>query len=263
MKKGKTKNKAVLSLFLILAVLVIIVLALALFSIEQENPVEEGPAEKKTVQETQIEETSVEETPQDSELNQNSEKFDFEYIDIGQGLKITDLSVVTGNFPEDGSDEFLKEVLSAEFVNEGEKTLQYAKVNVTIDEEVYTFELSTLPSGERLRAFEVNKKSVQENSQNITAEAENIALFSAEPSCYEDKLEIIPGKKQIMVKNISNEDIENEISVFFKNETAGIYMGGITYRVRIDGLKAGETISGYSSHADEEGTEIMFVTFGN
>lgn len=263
MKKRKTKNRAVKGLFLILAVLVIIVLAFALFFIEQEKPVEEASVEKTPVKEIQIEETLVEEISQDSELNLNADNFEFEYIDIGQGLKITDLSVVTGNFPEDGSGEFLKEVLSAEFVNEGDKTLQYAKVNVTIDEEVYTFELSTLPGGERLRAFEVNKKSVPENSQNITAEAENIALFSEEPSCYEDKLEIIPGKKQIMVKNISNEDIKNEISVFFKNETAGIYMGGITYRVRIDGLKAGETISGYSSHADEEGTKIMFVTFGN
>ena len=53
-------------------------------------------------------------------------------IYLGNGLKLTALSEVTGNFPEDGSDEFVESMLSATFLNEGDKAIQYASVKVTV-----------------------------------------------------------------------------------------------------------------------------------
>lgn len=182
---------------------------------------------------------------------------------ITENLVLTSLTKSTGNFPEDGSDEFLENMLCATFENKAEETLQYAKINVTIDEQVYTFEISTIPPGEMVHAYEMNKSSAPETMNEVKAEAEYVVYFQEEPSLSKKKLEITVTDGTVTVKNISEKDIDKEISIFYKNVTGETYMGGITYRLRIDGLKAGEEKSGYASHASESGTRIMFVTYGN
>lgn len=190
----------------------------------------------------------------------------FSTIDIGSGIQLTGLSVVSVDFPEDGSGKHLDSVLSATFVNHGEKTLQYAKVNVAIDGKTYTFDISTLPVGKTVRAFDLNKQSVPEQIEDINsiaATAQHLAFFAEEPTVHSDKFQITANDSYITVKNISGEDITGEISVFFKNKSGNAYFGGITYRVRVSGLKAGEELSGYSSHASQNNSEIMFVQYAD
>lgn len=184
-------------------------------------------------------------------------------IDLGSGLKLIGLSEVTGNFPEDGSDEFVEKMLSAAFINEAEKTIQYASIQVMIGEETFSFALSTLPPGKSIRVFEADKKSMSETSEEISAEAEYIAYFQEEPSIHEEELEFTVSDGVITVKNISESDIDKEISVFYKNVSGDTYMGGITYRLRVpSGLAAGEEYKGNAMHASEKMTKVMFVTYG-
>lgn len=187
----------------------------------------------------------------------------FDPIDLGDGLKLTGLAAATGNFPEDGSDAFVENMLSATFVNEGEKTLQYAKIHVTVDGQVYTFEFSTLPQGKQVRAFDMGMQTAPESVEEMSAAAEYLVFFPEEPSTCADQLEVTMHDGYLTVKNISGQDIAGEISIFYKNVTGGIYMGGITYRVRINGLRAGETVNGYSSHASGTQSELMFVTYAS
>ena len=182
-------------------------------------------------------------------------------LDLGSGIKLKKLSFACGNFPEDGSDDFLPDMLSATFVNEGEQTLQYAKVGVTVDGKKYSFEFSTLPPGKSVCAFEMNRATTPESADEITAQVEFMSFFPAEPNCMQDQLEITVENGYVSVKNTSSKNLEGEISIFFKNTFGSSYMGGITYRVRIDSLAAGETLSGYSSHAYKDCSEIMFVQF--
>jgi hypothetical protein len=49
----------------------------------------------------------------------------------------------------------------------------------------------------------------------------------------------------------------------YKNAQGDIYVGGITYRVRLAGLKAGEEATVYADHASEKYTQVMFVEYGN
>lgn len=184
-------------------------------------------------------------------------------IDLGSGLKLIELSETTGNFPEDGSDEFVDKMLSAMFINEGETTIQYASVQVRVGEENFSFAFSTLPAGKRIRVFEADKKSISETAGDVAAEAEYIAYFQEEPSLHEEELEFTVSDGVITVKNISETDIDKEISVFYKSVSGDTYMGGITYRLRVPaGLAAGEKYQGNAVHAFENLTKVMFVTYG-
>ena len=186
-----------------------------------------------------------------------------EPIDLGSGLKLIGLSEATGNFPEDGSDEFVEKMLSATFINEGEHTIQYASVQVRIGEETFSFAFSTLPAGKRIRVFEADKKSISETAGDVAAEAEYIAYFQEEPSLHEEELEFTVSDGVITVKNISETDIDKEIYVFYKSVSGDTYMGGITYRLRVPaGLAAGEKYQGNAVHAFENLTKVMFVTYG-
>lgn len=184
-------------------------------------------------------------------------------IDLGEGLKLTDVSETTGEFPEDGSDELVEKMLMATFVNEGENTIQYSAVKITIGEEVFSFEFSTLPAGKSVCVFEANKKSLSSKAGEVSAKAEYIAYFQEEPSLYKDQLEITVADGTIKVRNISGREIKKEISVFYKNVSGDTFIGGITYRFRVPaGLADGEEYQGSAVHVSEKMTKVMFVTYG-
>ena len=55
-----------------------------------------------------------------------------------------------------------------------------------------------------------------------------------------------------------------DIYIYYKNFSGGIYYGGITYRVKIEGgLKSGEIRQLMSTHYYEEASEILMVTYAS
>lgn len=210
--------------------------------------------------------------PNDSDKNPNDaqsaietqENKEFSRVDLGEGLYLVSLADSKGAFPENGAEGDVRDsMLCATFENTSGRTLQYAKVYVTVGEVEYLFEISTIPSGKSAYTFEKTGARGDDLQGEVSAKAEYLVFFPEEPSILENDLEIIVKDGSISVKNISGKDIDREISVFYKNTLNGFYLGGITYRVRISaGLKAGETVNGYASHARENATEIMFCQYG-
>lgn len=187
----------------------------------------------------------------------------FGEISTGEALVLTGLANGTGNFPEDGSDEFVESVLSATFRNDGKTTLQYARVLVEIDGQTFTFDISTIPAGATVRAFALEKLPAPDVIPEVSARIQYSVWFDEEPTVDPERLQITIGDGMIFVKNISDEDITGEVSIFFKNVYSGVYWGGITYRVRIaGGIPAGQTSAGYASHVYKDQTEVMFVIYG-
>jgi hypothetical protein len=87
-------------------------------------------------------------------------------------------------------------------------------------------------------------------------------FFETEPSIPRDELEISVTHKGIRVRNLTNEDIDRDILLYYKSVQNGVYVGGITYRVRLSGLKAGDEATVYADHATEKYTQVMFVEYG-
>lgn len=183
-------------------------------------------------------------------------------LDLGQGIKLVNIAAVTGAFSEDGSDEPMENMLSATFINTSDKTLQYASVNINIDGTDYLFNFSTIPPQEKVQVYEVNRGKAPENVKDIDTVANNLAFFQEEPADFDSILSIEASDGVILIENISGEDINKEISVFYKNFDGEKYIGGITYRLRVKGLEAGEKQKITAVHANKF-TRIMFVSYGN
>ena len=183
-------------------------------------------------------------------------------IELGSGLVLTGLSAASGTFPEDGSDTPISNVLCATFSNNGSAPLQYAAANVLLNGTDYSFQISTIPAGGTVHAFDLDMQEAPDSIDEVTATAEHIVFFPEELSVDAQRLKISFADGTIEVKNISGEAIDQEISIYYKTVVNGVYLGGITYRARVGALAAGQEVIGHSSHARGD-SELMFVTYGS
>ena len=64
----------------------------------------------------------------------------------------------------------------------------------------------------------------------------------------------------ITVTNNSGSDM-GQIYVYYKIAYGDLYLGGITYRVGVSGLKAGESTTCYAGHFSTDYSKLMFATY--
>lgn len=178
------------------------------------------------------------------------------------GLAVESIDTIAGMYVEDGTDEVLDDIFTVTFKNTSDRALQYAKLHLTIGEEDYVFEISTIPAGASVRAMEMNRKALVPSKGDVTLTQENIVWFDEEPSMYENLLEIIPTNNGIAVKNISGDTISAPLYVYFKNYRDEMYVGGITHRAGTkEDLAPGEIVMLSEKHYDHDESRLMFVTY--
>lgn len=181
--------------------------------------------------------------------------------DLGSGVTITGFLPYTGAFMEDRTDEVVTNVLAIQVTNSGEKYVQTMDIILTAGETQAQFSLSTLFPGETVVVLEKNRLSYSAAPEFEQVQTGNVALFEEHPGMCEDKLEIQCLDGVINVTNISDEDLTGDILIYYKNFVGGMYYGGITYRLRIEGgLKAGEIRQGAAAHFDPDNSTVVFVT---
>lgn len=184
-------------------------------------------------------------------------------LSIDGNIKIKEIGSYTGTYMEDGSDEPVENVMRILVKNIGEDPLQYAKIALTGENEDAVFEMTTLLPGESMIVLEANRKAYSAESEYTSVRAEHIAYFQYAPSNQEDTLWIQPLDGGFNIKNISEEDIDGKIVIYFKNYAQEQYVGGITYSGTIQsGLKAGEIKQIMSSHFSASDTKVVFITIG-
>ncbi|MBR5125597.1 MAG: hypothetical protein IKU68_02570 [Oscillospiraceae bacterium] len=243
-KKKAGKSKILLALIAVAAVLLVAVC----FFLRKENAEPEGLREDQTVLTEQAEQTELTEPPR---------------ISLKNDMEILDIGAYTGIYMEDGTDEVVSGVLMMKIINNGQDTIEYARITMDIGEEMAEFNVSTLKPGATIVLLEKNRmaydKTVDYTATQIICE--NLALFQEPLSIHEDKISIQILDGAINVSNISAQDIPGRISIYYKNKAAGIYYGGITYRITLEnGLKANEIRQVMASHFSDTGSEIVFVT---
>lgn len=182
---------------------------------------------------------------------------------LGQGLVLTDVTVAAGIYPEDGGNDFLPEMLCITVRNESKRTLQISRVELTVNGEPYLFEFTSLPPGGTLLAYEMNRKHPPQSITTLDAECQFSVFYEEEPDTDSARLSITPVDGGLKVRNQTDEDIEEPFYVYYKSVQNGVYVGGITYRVRVEGLPAGEEASVYAAHATANYTSVIGVTYGN
>lgn len=183
-------------------------------------------------------------------------------IDLGNGLVLTNVVSAAGPYPEDGSDDVLPNVLCIRVRNDNRCALRVARVEVILNGIAYRFEMTNLPAGESLYAYEMDRKTAPAVMGTPEAECLFSLFWEEEPSTDADRLAMTVSDRGITVRNISDEDMEADVHLYYKTLQNGIYVGGITYRVTVKGgLKAGDEVTVYAAHATAEHTEIMFVEY--
>lgn len=182
-------------------------------------------------------------------------------VNLGYGIRISQVGKYTGMYMEDGSNEFVSDVLMILVTNDTPDDLQFAQIQLSNQTDVADFELTTLPAGESLVVLEKNRKPYSEGYSY--AVANHITFFPEPMGLMEDRIEISTLENILNVHNLTQQDIPGPIHIYYKNTASGQLYGGITYRITLDeGLAAGQIQQLVSSHFSTASSKIMFVTCG-
>lgn len=185
-------------------------------------------------------------------------------LSLGQGLEITGISSYSGVYMEDGSDEIVAGILMITVTNKSELPLQYAEITLSGDHGEAEFTVSTLAPGTSAVLLEKNRMAYSYEAKYTSAEAKHVAFFQEPLSLCEDRLKIQALDGAMNITNITDSDIEGNITVYYKNSAEDLFYGGITYRITLEGgLKAGELRQLMVNHFKDPGSTIVMVTCGN
>ena len=251
-KYSKKKSKSGLG-----AVAVVLVLILGMFAclwLAASRDRDEMPLPEDT-QPTQVPETAEATVP----FTFNQEVEGVTSFDLGDGLNIRRYGKYIGLYMEDGSDEFVENVMMIEVENTGIHPIQYAKITITGPAGDASFVLTTLLPGDTMVVLEASRKPYSDGDVYTEAQLENLALFQEMPGTLEDRIRIQPLEGGFNITNISGEDITGQICVYFKDVAGDMLYGGITYVARIDGLAKDEVKQIMSSNFSEKGSLVVFI----
>ena len=178
-------------------------------------------------------------------------------VALGSEVFITAIEPYTGSYVEDGSDEFVEEILSITIENNGSEYIQL--MSVTIDEK-YVFDITTLLPGEKITVLEKYRAEYDKRINSEKISVSNVAFFSEKPSLHKEMLEISGEDNRLIIKNISGKVFPGG-RVFYKNKVNDKYIGGITYAGTIPKLEKDESVVLNSNHYLKDSSEFLFVTY--
>lgn len=184
-------------------------------------------------------------------------------INLGYGMYLEDVAKYTGVYMEDGTDEVVSGILMVMVKNTGPQDIQYAEIELPVGDERAMFTLTNLPVGESVVLLEKNRMAYNSEEKYQTAIVKNVIVFQEPMSLHTDKLKIQEMNGVLNVTNISGEDITADVVIYYKNSSADMLYGGITYRVVISGgIPKGVTQQILAGHFRASGSRIVQVTCG-
>lgn len=263
-QKKKKKSSGLWTVLVLLAVVLGLFVALWIVAGNEaeEMPLPTGPEETAAPETTaaQPDATGISTEPP---YTFEEEEEGFTGFTLERGLEILRYGKYVGIYMEDGSDEFVTNVMMIEVHNGGEEAIQYAKITVSGPAGDAVFTLTTLMPGDTMVVLEAERKSYENTDEYTEARLDNIAVFAETPSLMEDQVQIQPLDGGFNITNISGEDITGEIAVYFKDMAGDMYYGGITYVCRIEGgLKADEVKQIMSANFTDTNSQVVFVKIG-
>lgn len=171
-------------------------------------------------------------------------------------IKICSIGSYSGPYVEDGSDAEIDNVLAIVVTNTSKEFLQYSQIILTDGQKQATFAVSNIPSG--ASALVLSKEKI--SAEGTWTYQDDTTAFIKKTSLYEDTFSWQAGNNMVRVTNKSDKDFKT-VHVYYKNVENGIYVGGITYRVTCENLKANETIQRLSKHFNGKQSQIMMIDY--
>ena len=186
----------------------------------------------------------------------SSNKISLPYTIASTGMTIKNIGQYTGSFVEDGSDKSVSNVLSIVVTNTSGKDLQYGEIKLKAGSKTATFKLTNIPSGKSVLALETSGMKYSSGTNYTYAEA---TYAQTNMSMNSSKVSVSTADSKVTIKNISGKDL-GTVYVYYKNlDKSGAYLGGITYRVKFENVKSGDTLTQSTKHFSKSNSEIIMV----
>lgn len=153
--------------------------------------------------------------------------------------------------------------LAVEVENVSDSDVEYALLTVKTKKETLTFNVSALLKG--TKAVLLCNENIGSNPGEVyTAwQTENKIDFETPPVMHSDKLEINVMDGSISVKNISGKDIDSDIFIYYKDKKDDLVNGSVTYKIRVDGLKADSQTFVKAQELNDNNCRIIFADYDN
>lgn len=181
-------------------------------------------------------------------------------IFIGGGCEISEVFLYSGAFVENGSDEYIENVLALKIKNCSEKALNLLDFSISTNCGEFSFSAVTLFAGAELCVLEKNAAVLSQIPEITGVSLINAAPFENTPSLNSEKLEITLLTGAVNVRNISGEQLNN-IYVYYKNILNGELFGGICYRLSVGSLAPGELRQLSVSRSGTDKIKAVFTSF--
>ena len=177
----------------------------------------------------------------------------------GSELVLSRYNAYTGPYLEDGSDRAVENMAALVIENRGSAPVEYAQITVTLEnDETLEFVITALPAGASVVVQEAKAQTYTDGRlKNCVA---HVAVLEEMPMC-EDLVRIVEEENGVLsVTNVTGVEIP-VVRIFYKFYLADVngYVGGITYTLKLESLKPGETRSVAASHYMVGSSAVVMV----
>lgn len=179
------------------------------------------------------------------------------YAIPGCSLQVEQLFSYDGIFVEDGSDTDAAGIAAVLLKNTGSTAVEYAEVTVTCGGRDLLFKASAVPAGAEIVVMEAGQAAYAEGTVTaasaVVAERDTLEMSQTQVQVTDN------GDNSLTVSNISTQDLAI-VRLFYKYYMEeGVYVGGIAYTAKLDGLKAGESVQVTPSHYASGYSRVVMV----
>ena len=184
-------------------------------------------------------------------LPYNIENKNMEILSIGQ---------YSGKFLEDGSDTDKENILAIVVKNTSDKVIDYGEITMKISGKSGTlkFKVTNLKPGASVLVME-SSGEVEFNIQDRYIYVGSNSNTIKSTSLKEDEVAITTKGNKITVENLTDKNI-NKVYVYYKTVSPGnCYLGGVTYRLKLQNVRSGKSVSAESRHFSNLSSEIIKV----
>ena len=175
-----------------------------------------------------------------------------------EDLYCLEFTSYSGLFYEDGKNEEVENVAAILVENRSEEFLEKATITYDASGETATFVVTALPAGKKCWVLEQNRMKITGGVEFEFLDC--VSGFRKDTSLNEDLLGITYEGDVVTVTNKGDEPLYS-VCVYYKNiHDDGNYLGGITYLISIEEIKAGETQNKRAGHFSES-SEIVRTSY--
>lgn len=251
-KKPERSPKKVLIILLTIILVLAIAIPLGIWGAKHFQP-EDSSNPTETTEPSVSEETELPQETIDDVQQEDTQE-------VISGLQIDRIDSYAGIYMEDGSDEFVSDVMMMIVKNTTSDDLQLARIYVHYADFVAEFEVTNLPSQASVVLLEKNRHQMVEQEHAMIS-VENVLFFSKDMSLMKDTFQISGGNGYLDVTNISDQATAGTVYIYYKNSAKDLLYGGITYRAKVEeSIAPGETIRIMTKHYQADLCRLVMVT---